>query len=117
MARRGSATRAEPILASLMLEPSDATLSLEADISSSIPADDGGTDEKDGNQGRSWADRTRVSQERIRAELEASRSDADGEPAENDERGEEDGDDRDRKKVDVDSRLDFRIEKPLEIRF
>jgi len=111
-----SATRAEPVLASLMLEPSDATLSLEADLTSSIPTDDGGTHEDEGNHQPSWVERTRESQRRIREELEASRRDEDAEPAKDDDRQDEDGDDRGKRKIDVDSRLDFRLEKPLEIK-
>jgi hypothetical protein len=96
-----SATRAEPVVASLVLEPTDAAFSLEADMFSAIPADDGGTDGDAERHRRERAEKFSDSLARMRADLEDRARGADDpedreDLKEEDPRGRSGGDDEER---------------------
>ena len=109
-----SATRAEPLVATIMIDPIGATFSLEDDMFSAIPADDG---EEDGRNRQRHERETKIgdSLKRMRAEFESRRGEErrDDAPTDDGERRSENSDERG---GEADSTLDFRLEKPLEIR-
>ena len=120
-----SATRAEPVVAAVMLDPMDAPFTLEADLFSAIPTDDGGTDDDAGRHRRERAEKRL----RMRADLEDRKREAeDGRAEESREDGfrTEDSDDGGRGDagdrgeeawIETGSSYDFKAENPLEIRF
>lgn len=121
-----SATGVGPAIASVVIDPIDATLSLEDDVYSVIPADDGEDEERDRGR-RAREERVGESLKRLRAELrdrdarEPDRRDDDGRRRESEDvRGDgrpDEGEDRDAEdRSDAGARLDFRLETPLEIK-
>ncbi|HTK59849.1 MAG TPA: hypothetical protein VL283_01455 [Candidatus Baltobacteraceae bacterium] len=110
-----SATRAEPAMASLMLDPTDATFTLEDDVYSSIPADDGGTDEGSERHRRERTERINESLKRMRADLEGRRTEGSADGNSGGDGAQEDGDG-----LDASQGTDFRYgtggQNPLEIK-
>lgn len=110
-----SATRAEPLVATIMIDPIDATFSLEDDMFSAIPADDGGEEHGRNRQRREREAKIGDSLKRMRAEFESRREEEDREDEPSDDGGRR-SEDSEERGDDTDSTFDFRLEKPLEIR-
>jgi len=120
-----SATRAEPVVAAVMLDPMDAPFSLEADLFSAIPTDDGGADDEAGRHRLERAEKRL----RMRADLEDRKREAEDERTEEARDVEllrEDSDDGERGGredleeetwIETGSSFDFKAENPLEKRF
>lgn len=113
-----SATRAGSAVASMMLDRIDAAVTMEADVYSAIPADDGGVDEGGVERRSERAKKIEERVKRMRAQFEERRRSS--------EREDDEAGDREEPHVEdggsdawVGSDTDFgtRVEKPLEIRF
>lgn len=123
-----SATHVEPLVASIMIDQIDATFSLEDDMFSAIPTDDGDEEDVRMRQRREREVKIGDSLKRMRLDFKNRREEEsrDGQsPGESDRRSEDsdggdaddDGGDRGAEaRVETGSSFDFSLEKPLEIR-
>lgn len=111
-----SATRAEPLVATIMIEPVDATLALEDDVFSAIPVDDVGEEDGRNRQRREREAKIGDSLKSMRAEFKSRRDEEHRDEGSFDD-GDRRSDEADADEADeTDLTPDFRLENPLEIR-